>query len=758
VSRKKRLKLLLVLVLGLLVTLAGYKIFLSLAEKDYTALNETHLSLIEQRLERSPEFTFAVVGNIKNSNRIFEKRLLPLIREGKPDFVISTGNAVMDGAEDKYRALYRSLSRLKLPYLLAFGRNEKEDSGAQRFYRHFGPYYFSFTLGKTAFFFLDSTGETSWNWQMRWLEKELAASRDAVYRFVVLYHSPFTPGNFPVWKSHDVLGGEEGSVFRRIISDGKVTAVFSAGFPVCEKQVVEGIPCFISGCGGGLLLDAGGNYEYLNVHVGPDGVSFEKMEIPHKLSPLVYKAETLGLFLHSLFYRSLFNFLLVMGLLGLVALKVYSLILKQETYYRDFAMGQRPDLGRPLRVAMFTDNYLPFVGGVPISIYRLYKGLVESGCEVRIFAPSYGAPDGEHEKDVLRCPPLLPVKEGRSPVSNIFSGRLVRAFRDFDCDIVHVHHPLWLGRRGMALARRHEIPVVFTYHTRLERYTHYIPVPGTLVKSLVAHHIIKRFSNRCQAIVTPTSSTEEYLRNVGVSSLVETIPTGIDLPAYSSRKPAVVKAFRARYAPEGRLLVSVARMAREKNLDFLIEGVRKVFASIEEPVHCLLVGDGPERSRLEAKVSDLGLSSRIHFAGQMDPTDTVLAYLAADLFVFSSTSETQGMVLVEAMAGGCPVVAVNASGVYDVVEDGVNGYKVPESTDIWALTIVRLLQDRARLETLAANCRKFARKYSEKRIAEKVLNLYERVIVMSRPQVKTPKPKKQRTTRRRASSGAGRVS
>jgi 1,2-diacylglycerol 3-alpha-glucosyltransferase len=219
---------------------------------------------------------------------------------------------------------------------------------------------------------------------------------------------------------------------------------------------------------------------------------------------------------------------------------------------------------------------------------------------------------------------------------------------------------------------------------------------------------------------------------------VETIPTGIETAAYSARNPRDVALFRDRYAPKGRLLVSVSRMAREKNLDFLIEGIRKVFDGVQEPVHCLLVGDGPERKRLEEKVSELGLSARFHFTGQMDPPDTVLAYLASDLFVFASTSETQGMVLVEAMAGGCPVVAVNASGVYDVVEDGFNGYKVPESTDIWASTVVRLLEDHDQHAKLAANCRKFARKYSEKKIAGKVFNLYERVIVVNRSGRKHP--------------------
>ncbi len=740
-SRKRKLKILFALVILLLVSLAWYKLFLYVAEKDYVALNETNLELIKKRLDQNREFTFAVIGNIKNSNRIFEKRLGPLIRENRVDFMISAGNAVFDGAEDKYRALYRSLSRLEFPHLMAFGRNEREDSGAQRFYRHFGPYYFSFRVGNSIFFFLDSTGETSWSWQMRWLAGELEVSRNLAHRFVVLYHAPFEPRDPSEWISHDLLGREEISELKKTLKGHGVSAVFSAGYPLCQEKIVERIPYFISGCGGGLLLMENENYEFLKVHVKGNDVTFEMVETPHRQHPLVYKLENLGLFMHSLFYRSLFNFLLVMGLLALAALKVYSLILKQETYYRDFAMGNRPDLGRPLRVAMFTDNYLPFVGGVPISINRLYEGLVEKGCHVKIFAPSYDSGESGDDEGVIRCQSLVHPKDGRGPVTNIFSGKIAEAFRKGGFDIVHVHHPLWLGRKGLWLGRRYDVPVVFTYHTRLERYTHYIPVPGTLFKTLVAHHVIKRFANACQAIITPTSSTEEYLRNIGVSSPVETIPTGINLGAYDSWQPEELETFRTRYAPEGHLLVSVSRLAMEKNLDFLLEGFRKVLEQSERPVNCLLVGDGPERERLEGKAAEMGLSGKIHFAGRMEPEDIVLAYLASDLFVFASTSETQGMVLVEAMAGGCPVVAVNASGVYDVVEDGINGYKVPESTDIWASTVVDLLGDRERLEKLTEGCRKYARKFSEKRIAGKVINLYERIIVLNRPPVKSGKVK-----------------
>jgi glycosyltransferase involved in cell wall biosynthesis len=285
----------------------------------------------------------------------------------------------------------------------------------------------------------------------------------------------------------------------------------------------------------------------------------------------------------------------------------------------------------------------------------------------------------------------------------------------------------------MHLAKKRRLPVVFTYHTRLERYTHYIPFPGTALKNLAAHVLIKRFANHCDAIITPTPSTEMYLRNLGVNALIETIPTGIDMENYKCWTSQQIQALRNQYAPSDvPLLISVSRMAREKNLDFLIDGLAKVKKLFGGPFKCLLVGDGPEKKRLKEKAGALELDEHVIFTGNLAPQVVALYYLAADLFVFASTSETQGMVLIEAMAGGCPVVAVRASGVHDVVRDGYNGMMVAESTENWAEGVTSLLKDRHRLSDLSKSTQIFAQEYAEEKIAAKVLSLYRRVIVLGK--------------------------
>ncbi len=731
-NRKKKLKLYLASILLLLAVLIGYKLYLFIYETDYEELNAKHIEQIEARLHDKDTFKFAVVGNIMNSMRIFERRIAPLIKDNDCDFMISAGNAVYDGTEAKYRLMYRSFRKLGIPYVLAAGYNELEDFGAGNFYRHFGPYFFSFHLENTYFIFLDSTGQTSWKWQMRWLKKELMMAGKYQYRFVVLSHSLFPLPGVDIGGTEYVLGENLSQNLQGLFSQYGVTAVFSAGHHTYHETVVQGVRYIESGGGGGLRLGQQDHYQTVTVDVGPDQVVCENVAAPHRMGAFREKLETLKLFLHSFFYMNLLNSLLILGIISLVALKIYSLIIRQEHLYRDFSIDEETLSKTPLRVALFTNNYLPFIGGVPLSIDRLYRGLVQLGTTVKVFAPTYRQQWADPEDgNVFRCPTLFYTRMDNFPVANIFSRKIDAAFKTFGCDLVHVHHPFWLGKKGMRLAKKRGIPVVFTYHTRLERYTHYIPLPGTFLKNLTAHFLIKHFANKCDAIITPTSSTEEYLRNLGVSALIETIPTGIIIGDYKRWSLQQVHTLRSQYAgSEERLLISVSRIAEEKNLDFLIDGLVKVKNRSQMLFKCLLVGDGPEKDRLKEKVTELGMADRVVFTGDMTPHEVIRCYLAADLFVFASTSETQGLVLLEAMAGGCPVVAVRSSGIYDMVKDGYNGFKVAESTDNWAKTVANLLEDSKQLSVLSENSRVFSENYSMEKITETVSRLYRRIVVL----------------------------
>jgi 1,2-diacylglycerol 3-alpha-glucosyltransferase len=732
-NRKQKYRILLIFILLLWAVLAGYKGYLYLFEKDYSSMNAFNQARIQTLLDGRDSFSFAVVGNVRNSMKIFDRRIVPLLREGKVNFIISAGNAVHGGTEANYRILNRGLGRSSLPYLLGVGSREIENSGTGRFYRHFGPLFFTMEAGEAYFIFLDSTGVTNWEWQVQWLEEKLKQATGANSRFVILNHSLLELSDHPECGPEGILDAGKGRQLHDLFGSYGVTAVFSSSCAVYDRQRSLGVEYITSGCAGGLLLDEKGeHYQYLKVDVSRDRIDFSNVEVPNGAGLLIHKMENLGYFLHSLFYISFTNFLMVLSLIGLAALRVYSQLVRQENLFRDFDLDENMITSEPVRVAIFTDNYLPYIGGVPISIQRLSQGLLEKGSAVKIFAPSYGnyCPE-EDDGIVYRCRTFFLGKKMQFPITNIFSKKLEEELNAFKPDLVHVHHPFWLGNKGRKLARKSGVPVVFTYHTRLDRYMHNIPLPGTALKETFAHCLIKRFANRCDAIIAPSFSTEEYLRRLGVLPMIATIPTGINMQEYSQFSPDEIRDFRCRYAADGEtLLISVCRLAREKNVDFMIDGLVKVRERTSVPFRCIVVGDGPERPHLERKVTETAMADSIFFTGAIKPNQMVRAYLASDLFVFASTTETQGMVMLEAMAGGCPVVAVNASGVYDVVEDGLNGFKVHENIESWAESIILLLENGKLIDTLSGNSKEFAEVYSGDRIAERVLRLYRRTLLV----------------------------
>ncbi|MCF8038911.1 MAG: hypothetical protein K9K79_06305 [Desulfohalobiaceae bacterium] len=300
-NRKKILTLCLISILMLLAGLVGYRVYLAVCEADYQALNAENIERIETRLHGETEFRFAVVGNIRNSMRIFEKRIAPLMEDKDVDFMISLGNAVYDGAEGKYRLLYRGLKKMDIPYVLSAGHNEVEDFGADKFYRHFGPYFFSFHLENTYFIFLDSTGHTSWKWQLRWLKQELTAAEQYPYRFVFLNHSLFPLAGFDPEETHYLLQTSLSRDLQHLFSRHLVTAVFSAGYPTFQKRQEQGVRYIASGGGGGLLLDQGEPYQLVNVSVDPEKASCANVATTQRLGTVREKVEILKLYLHSFF-------------------------------------------------------------------------------------------------------------------------------------------------------------------------------------------------------------------------------------------------------------------------------------------------------------------------------------------------------------------------------------------------------------------------------------------------------------------------
>lgn len=725
----------------LVVVVVGYKIYLDFFEQDFQAVHPVQVERIETVLSGQDSYRFAVVGNIKNSVGIFERKIIPMLNRSGVEFVVSAGNAVNSGGEDKYRAIYRTLSHLDMPYLLTFGEKEESRLGSFRFYDHFGPYFFSFSAGNSRFVFLDSTGKTDYRWQLHWLEDELASTvNEHVFVFSGHPLRPVAGKSLSDFDEDYLFAPQMRRKFTSLIEQAGIEAVFSANLPLFSDQSYHETRYVLTGGAGGFVPENdSGFYHYVQVTVdrGHIEITPERLDIgQHSFWRTV---ESLWFFTHSLFYVGYLNFLLLISALVVVAIWLYLKIFTRRDYYPNFDLDPEPFLHRPLRIAMFTNNYLPFIGGVPLSIERLRRGLTRLGHQVLIVAPSYRK-KSDDEGDTLRVGSLLPMgQQSEFRVANIFSPGLYRGLYRFRPDLIHVHHPFWLGSIGVFLARRLNIPVVYTYHTRLEHYAHYVPLPGPLFRNLVSHALVRRFANRCDGIVVPTESTADYLRVIGVRQPVYVQPTGIDHDRFQTVAEKDIRHLKRRIGLEDeKVLVSISRLGEEKNIDFMLDAVGDLYRRCTVPFRFLIIGDGPEHERLQARISEEGLADCITLLGTIPPEEIPVYCRLGDIFLFASRSETQGMVILEAMAAGLPVVAVRSSGIDDFVQDGVNGFKTPLNTTRWSGCIEKLLTDPLTRQKYSANASAFARHYGVEQFGRNINEFY--ALVLAGRAEETPSP------------------
>jgi glycosyltransferase involved in cell wall biosynthesis len=720
-------------ILAIIAVFTLMKIYVMIYESSFHDLNITNIEKIKTRLRNKTSFSFAVLGNIENSIDIFDRRLLPLINAKKPDFVIFAGNSVMDGAEDKYGALYKTLEKLDSPFLLAVGDNEVSDFGAKRFYRHIGPYYFSFRAGNACFIFLDTSGQTSEKWQREWLLAQLEDARSCRYTFVVM--------NQPLIGQHRkkkifFKKYQMSESYRRFLvqtfADGGVDAVFSAGRDFFRRETIQGVPYFATGGGGGeISLKKNPFYHFIEVKVDPRGLDVQTVPLAEQDQPLLFQLwKSVWFQIHSWFYVTYINFILFFSIIFAILYTLYATMVEKVDYYPKFEPAT-PEK-KQLTIVMFTNNYLPFVGGVPIAIARLKTGLEKLGHRVYLFAPRYEGKEDDKEKNIIRCKPLFHYRKGNFmvPVTNIFATGIKKEFRRIKPDIVHLHHPYWLGSVGLKLAKKYQTPTVYTYHTRLEQLNQYLPLFRNLAGGRAPHMLIKHFANACDAIIAPTRSAKMYLRNLGVGKLIEVLPTGINLERYRNQ-PENRRQLHEQLKKGGEIvLFSVFRLSEEKNPYFLLDGIRQIREKTTVPFTCCIAGDGPERKKIKKYIRRLGLERTVRLLGNIKPEEIALYYQAADIFIFSSRAETQGLVVLEAMAGGCPVVAIDASGISDMIINGSNGFKTGNNLEEWCRKIITLMENEKLRRQLGDNAREFSRNFSIEAMAAKVARLYYQVLAL----------------------------
>lgn len=380
-----------------------------------------------------------------------------------------------------------------------------------------------------------------------------------------------------------------------------------------------------------------------------------------------------------------------------------------------------------MHIAFFTNYYHPVVNGVVRSVASFRENLMKQGHNVFIFAqsdPNYK----DTEPFIFRYPSLsLPLGEITTalPMSP-FVDQLLPMLK---LDVIHTHHPILLGQTAARKAAELDLPLIFTFHTQYWEYTHYIPFPQEAVQDFLknaVHRWLAEFMQKCQHIIIPSESMRDILvRDYGLHERYSVIPTGTDLEPFLN---ADGKALRSEKGwQDETILISVGRLAPEKNWDTLIRAFAK--ACEKHPgIRLVLIGDGNARQSLETLASELGVTDRVTFTGAL-PFDEIPRYLkAADVFAFASVTETQGLVTIEAMAAGLPVVAVDGPGTHDIVEHGKQGFLVENDSDALAKGLHKLLSDPQRIKRLSSHALKKAKAFDVNQLGKQLLSVYEQAI------------------------------
>lgn len=384
----------------------------------------------------------------------------------------------------------------------------------------------------------------------------------------------------------------------------------------------------------------------------------------------------------------------------------------------------------PMKVAFFTDTYYPQVNGLVTSIATSKAELERIGHEAEIYAPYLGS--WEDGPDIFRLKGFVYVPQPEYtfvlPWGRGFS---LSRLRPNGVQIIHSHAMFGSGFVALWCAWRQKLPLLLTYHTLFEDYVHYFPyLPASLVR-WANRQLTRWMCNRCLMVIAPTPAIRDVLRSYGVKHRIEVLPTGLDAQVF--RKTGAKKA--AYGAADHELLLSCAgRTGREKKMDLLIDALARVESRVP-PFKLVIAGDGPERARLQKRIHDLGLEGKVSILGYIPRAEVLDLMEASDLFVFPSVTETQGMVVIEAMGRGTPVLGADAMGVGWMMKQGAaegearGGWlaKAGDEED-YVAKLLLVMNDAAARKAKAAEAETLAGEYHAEALNKTLAGYYEEML------------------------------
>jgi 1,2-diacylglycerol 3-alpha-glucosyltransferase len=382
-----------------------------------------------------------------------------------------------------------------------------------------------------------------------------------------------------------------------------------------------------------------------------------------------------------------------------------------------------------MKIGLFTDGYLPQINGVATSVNIWARALQKRGHEVYIIAPAY--PKVRDKVNVIRLNAFSIKSQPEIRLATFLPNRQLYRVARIDFDIIHGFSGGPITSLGLIIAKFKKVPFVFKYDTRWNLYTHYF-LKGKLIKPRMMEKISQVFCDRCDLIIAPVAIIKEELVSYGIKKPVVIIKNGIEIENYADAKKGYLKKM-LKLKKEDQILLYVGRLGKEKSVDFIIRAFKNIKLKLPN-YKLVLVGDGSEKERLESLVNKLDLKKEVIFTGALEYNKVPKIYPDASLFLFASRTETQGMVLLESLAAGVPVVALSDPVIKEVVKDNYNGILIKGSIKEFADKAVRLLQNTNRLNEYSRNAKLSAKDFSSEQAALELENHYKKLIAKKRKQ------------------------
>lgn len=312
-----------------------------------------------------------------------------------------------------------------------------------------------------------------------------------------------------------------------------------------------------------------------------------------------------------------------------------------------------------------------------------------------------------------------------------FISNIKRVIESSKPDIIHSHqsYPLYFGYEALKFGRKLDIPVVFTYHTRFEDYCRFVPFLPKKISCEIFKWMVIKYCKRCDAVIVPSIAVRNLLLfKLKIKKPIYIIPSGIDTDRFNQDSAKKVEVRKKHNIKDNEiLLVTVSRLAIEKNIDFLIRAFA-IIRKTKENVKFMIIGEGNHYEKLKTLVNNLELGDKVFFTGFVEDRDMAAYYHAGDIFVFASLTETQGLVILEAMASGLPVVAIKANGVEDTVINGTDGILTENKEEDFAKNVTRLIENQYLRNQLAETARMNSQKFSIELWVKKMTEIYQAII------------------------------